>query len=143
MRIEIHSQPFDPWEELRRYEAYLNMQGRFGATTVFVGTLRDFNEGEVQSMTLEHYSGMTERHLEDIVKAAGQRWEVLDVLVIHRVGELNPGDPIVLVAVWSTHRRAAYEANRFILEDLKHQAPFWKKEYSVHGARWVTQNTPG
>ena len=102
------------------------------------------NEGEsVRGMTLEHYPGMTERHLQRIVEAAFAEWPLLDALVIHRVGDLQPNDPIVLVAVWSAHRAAAFAACRFIMEELKSKAPFWKREDIAGGARWVEHNTPG
>ena len=120
------------------------MVSKYGATTVFVGTMRDMNEGDhVLSMTLEHYPGMTEKHLDDIAQQAKTQWELLDILIIHRTGRIYPNEPIVLVAVWSAHRAAAYEANRFIMEYLKSQAPFWKKEELQQGSRWVEQNTPG
>jgi len=100
-------------------------------------------------MFLEHYPGMTEKHLEKIVQAAKEQWEILETLVIHRVGELLPNDPIVLVAVWSAHRKDAFEASRFIMEDLKSKAPFWKKEslestgQTAEKNRWVQKNTSG
>lgn len=103
----------------------------------------------VNGMVLEHYPGMTEKHLEKIVSEAKRKWDLLETLVIHRVGELLPNDPIVLVAVWSTHRKDAFEASRFIMEDLKSKAPFWKKEAVIDkskGAeknRWVEKNTCG
>lgn len=141
MKVEIRELAFDPWEELLRYQASLPS---FGATCVFVGTMRDMNEStRVNHMVLEHYPGMTEKHLEDICGQAAARWDIVDVLVIHRVGDLYPTDPIVLVAVWSLHRKDAYEANRFIMEDLKSKAPFWKKETLEEGERWVERNTPG
>lgn len=147
MLIEVREIAFEPWEELRDYEAQLNARhpGKYGACVNFLGTMRDFNEGEVVSgMHLEHYPGMTERHLERICTEATRRWELLDYLVIHRVGDLNPIDPIVLVAVWSAHRKDAFEACRFIMEDLKSKAPFWKKEHLVAGdSRWVEKNTDG
>lgn len=106
--------------------------------------MRDVNESStVNHMLLEHYPGMTEKHLENICAQAASRWNILDALVMHRVGDLYPNDPIVLVAVWAAHRKAAYEANRFIMEDLKSKAPFWKKESLVEGERWVEKNTPG
>jgi molybdopterin synthase catalytic subunit len=144
MKIEIRAHPFDPWEEIGRYqEGPLGRAGRYGATAVFVGTMRDVNEGHpVSAMFLEHYPGMTEGHLEAIVGEARRRWEILDVLIIHRVEEVRPNEPIVLVAVWSAHRGAAYEANRFIMEDLKSRAPFWKMETLEAGSRWVEKNTP-
>jgi len=94
-------------------------------------------------MTLEHYPGMTERHLETICAEATARWGLLDTLVIHRVGLVLPGDPIVLVAAWSAHRAEAFTACRHIMEDLKSRAPFWKKETTAQGERWVARNTSG
>ena len=106
--------------------------------------MRDLNEGDgVVAMELEHYPGMTERALEQLRDEAVTRWQLVDALVIHRVGPLAPTDPIVLVAAWSAHRNAALEACRFLIEELKHRAPFWKKEQLADRARWVEQNTPG
>jgi molybdopterin synthase catalytic subunit len=143
--IQLRPEPYDPHAELADYQAgALGGSGRFGATCVFVGTMRDFNEGDtVRAMLLEHYPGMTERELERIVAEAGQRWPLLDVLVIHRVGEILPDQAIVLVAVWSAHRGAAFDACRYIMEELKHRAPFWKRETLEEGARWVARNTDG
>ncbi len=105
--------------------------------------MRDYNDGEsVQAMVLEHYPGMTEKHLRQISEEAKTRWDILDTLIIHRVGELRPNDPIVLVAVWSAHRGPAFEACRYLIEELKSRAPFWKKESIEERARWVQQNTP-
>ena len=145
MQVEIRDRPFDPWQELTRYERErLNAAGKCGATVAFVGTMRDFSEGDtVTGMTLEHYPEMTERHLREIAEQAMAQWNIIDVLIIHRIGEIFPEDPIVLVAVWSSHRAAAYDANRFIMEDLKSKAPFWKKEQTSKGSRWVEHNTPG
>lgn len=145
VKVEVRDQAFDPWEEIGRYqEAVLGRDGRFGATAAFVGTLRDFNEGDtVRAMTLEYYPGMTEKHLWAISQEAMAGWDIQDTLIIHRVGSLQPGDPIVLVAVWSVHRAAAFEACRFLIEDLKSRAPFWKKEALEDGVRWVESNTPG
>lgn len=145
MRIEVRAQAFDPWVEIGRYQAgVLSQQSRYGATAVFVGTMRDVNEAAaVHAMTLEHYPGMTERHLQRITEEAMGRWDIIDILILHRVGELRPGDPIVLIAVWSAHRAAAFEACRFLIEDLKSRAPFWKKERLDAGFRWVEKNTPG
>lgn len=144
MKIEIRPRPFDPWKEIRCYqEGPLGQAGRYGASAIFVGTMRDSNEGDaVSAMVLEHYPGMTEGHLGAIAAEARRRWEILDVLIIHRVGEVRPNEPIVLVAVWSAHRGPAYEANRFIMEDLKSRAPFWKRETLETGSRWVEKNTP-
>jgi len=145
MLVEIRELPFDPLAELGRYQASrTGMAGRCGAAAVFIGAMRDHNEGDrVQAMTLEHYPGMTERQLQRILDDAQRQWDFLDALVIHRVGELRPDDPIVLVAVWSAHRAAAFEACRFILEELKSRAPFWKQETVAAGPRWVAHNTPG
>jgi molybdopterin synthase catalytic subunit len=145
MHVELRTAGFEPCEELRRYQdSMAGLRGKFGATASFVGTMRDFNEAEtVRAMTLEHYPGMTERHLEAIAAEAAQRWDILDSLILHRVGAIAPGDPIVLVAVWSAHRAAAFDACRYLMEELKSRAPFWKKEALEHGTRWVEKNTPG
>lgn len=144
MAVEVRTTPFDPYVELRRYQEQVpGGGGKHGAMTSFIGTMRDFNENQpVRGMVLEHYPGMTERHLERIAAEAGRRWDVLDVLIIHRVGALNPADPIVLVAVWSAHRAAAFDACRYLIEELKTRAPFWKKEQRPEAERWVEHNTP-
>lgn len=109
-----------------------------GAIASFVGTVRDLNQGSgVSAMTLEHYPGMTEKALETIVAQARGRWDLDDVLVVHRVGALRPLDQIVLVAVSSAHRGEAFAACEFVMDWLKTQAPFWKKETTPQGARWV------
>ena len=144
MYIEVRQGPFDPWQTLGEYQKDQSVgEGEYGATAIFVGTMRDVNEGDrVRSMTLEHYAGMTEAYLEKISREAAQRWPILDSLVVHRVGDLAPSDPIVLVAVWSAHRAAAFDACRFLIEQLKSQAPLWKKEMLNSGkARWVEKNT--
>ena len=145
MHIEIRDRPFDPLAELKRYQDSLSaLTGKYGATALFIGTMRDMNEGDqVTSMTLEHYPVMTERHVHHIVEEAKGRWDLLDALVLHRVGALHPNDPIVLVAVWTTHRAEAFNACRFIMENLKAKAPFWKKETLADGERWVEKNTEG
>jgi molybdopterin synthase catalytic subunit len=144
MHIELRAAGFDPLEALRRYQEGMGRSGRFGAMASFVGTMRDFNVGDaVCSMVLEHYPGMTERHLEVIGAEARRQWDLLDGLIVHRVGEVYPGDPIVLVAVWSAHRAAAFDACRYVMEELKSRAPFWKKEALEQGVRWVDKNTPG
>ena len=144
MPVLIREEEFDPHDEERDFAATLPAGG-FGATASFVGTMRDFNEGDgVRTMTLEHYPGMTERELERIVEEARTRWDLVDALVVHRVGEILPGQPIVLTAAWSAHRAAAFDACRFLMEALKSRAPFWKKETLVDGgSRWVERNTPG
>lgn len=109
-----------------------------GAIASFIGLVRDVNDdAPVASMTLEHYPGMTEKALESIVAEARQRWDLIDVSVVHRVGELHPTDPIVLVAVASAHRGDAFQACEFIMDFLKTRAPFWKKEENSQGSQWV------
>lgn len=146
MQVKISAAPFDPWDEARAYQhAAGHMAGKFGAMNLFVGTMRDFNEGdEVAGMTLEHYPGMTEKALEALINEAAARWPLLDALVVHRVGEIRPGDPIVLVAAWTSHRGDAFDAGRYIMEALKSKAPFWKKELlQDNSERWVANNTDG
>ncbi|MFL6672691.1 MAG: molybdopterin synthase catalytic subunit MoaE, partial [Massilia sp.] len=109
-----------------------------GAVVTFVGAVRDLNDGaDVHAMELEHYPGMTERALADIVEQARARWPLFGALVIHRVGPLKPLDQIVLVAVSAAHRGEAFAACEFIIDYLKTDAPFWKKEQTPEGARWV------
>lgn len=143
--IRIETGSFDPLAALAAHEAGFGAKKqKIGACATFVGSMRDFNEGaSVQSMRLEHYPEMTERHLQAIADDASARWQLDDVLIVHRVGEVRPGDSIVLVAVWSGHRAHAFESCRHIMEDLKSKAPFWKKEITAEGERWVTNNTPG
>ncbi len=144
MAVEVRTTVFDPWQELARFQGEMaGNRGKYGATCVFVGSMRDFNEGDtVRSMFLEHYPQMTEIHLESICREAARRWELLDTLIIHRVGEIRPDDSIVLVAAWSAHRSEAFGAARYLIEELKSRAPFWKKEYLQEGTRWVESNTP-
>lgn len=145
MNVLITKQPFDPWQQVQAYQSEKLSAGQYGATAVFVGTMRDFNEGDdVNAMTLEHYPGMTESYLEKISAQAKDKWSLLDSLIVHRVGPLQPNDPIVLVAVWSAHRKDAFEASRWLMEELKSNAPFWKKETLKDGdTRWVEKNTEG
>ncbi|MFN3751492.1 MAG: molybdopterin synthase catalytic subunit MoaE [Thiobacillus sp.] len=135
MKIVVQAEPFDLGAELDAMRA-----GRtdIGAIASFVGLARDINDGSgVAAMTLEHYPGMTEKALSKLVDDANARWTLQDVTVIHRIGRLLPGDPIVLVAVASRHRGEAFAACEFIMDFLKTQAPFWKKEETPDGARWV------
>lgn len=145
MIVEVTAAPFDPWQRVHAHQAQHLSAGSYGATAVFVGTLRDFNAGDdVSGMTLEHYPGMTESCLDKFGVAAAARWNLLDTLIVHRVGDLHPNDPIVLVAVWSAHRKDAFEASRWLMEELKSRAPFWKKERLRAGEeRWVEKNTEG
>lgn len=146
MNIELRAAPFEPLVELARYQSGLDksQSGQYGATAILIGTMRDANDGAtVSGLTLEHYPGMTERYLQRSVASAFQQWPLLDVLLIHRVGALQPNDPMVLVAVWAAHRAAAFAGCRFLMEELKSNAPFWKREDTATGPRWVEHNTPG
>lgn len=135
MPIRIQTEDFDLGAEVATLRAG---DTRVGAIVSFVGTVRDVNDGtSVAEMELEHYPGMTEKALEDIVSEAKKRWDIFDALIIHRVGLLQPLDQIVLVAVTSAHRREAFAASEFIMDYLKTKAPFWKKEQTSEGARWV------
>ncbi len=145
MRVEIRAHPFAPWGLLAEYEAAERSGGAIhGATAAFVGTMRDFNQGDaVTAMTLEHYPGMTEKQLEQLATAAMAEHGLQDALIVHRVGRIEPGETIVLVAAWSAHRAEAFRACREMMEVLKTRAPFWKKETLAAGERWVEKNTPG
>lgn len=145
MQISLSEQAFQPWQMVSEYQQQYLVAGSYGASSVFVGTMRDFNQGDgVTALFLEHYPGMTEKQLERIVSQATEKWSLLDVLLMHRVGAVCPDETLVLVAVWSIHRGDAFDASRFIMETLKSQAPFWKKELLTTGeARWVTKNTDG
>ena len=114
-----------------------------GSSVTFIGTVRDYSEAtDILAMEIEHYPGMTERELERISAEAARRYDILDSLIMHRYGRLAPQDNIVMVAVWSRHRAAAFDACRFLIDVLKTSAPFWKKEITPEGARWVT-DCPG
>ena len=135
MTVRVVGGPFDPTAELA---AFARGRSDIGAVATFTGLVRDEHAGErILAMTLEHYPGMTERQLARIEAEARTRWPLLDVLVIHRVGRMLPGDPIVLVATASAHRAAALEACAFLIDWLKTKAPFWKLEETPSGARWV------
>ena len=144
MLIEIRKEPFNAYTELQNYLDSLDIDGQYGATASFVGSMRDFNEDKkVTYMTLEHYPGMTEKHLDAIAKGAMEKWQLLDLLILHRIGKVKISDDIVLVATWSAHRKDAFESCRAIMEQLKSGAPFWKKEETSSGSQWVEKNTPG
>jgi molybdopterin synthase catalytic subunit len=135
MTVRITEDDFDAGREIA---ALRGSDRRVGAVASFIGTVRDVNdEAQVLAMTLEHYPGMTEKALSAIVEEARGRFDILDALVIHRVGELKPTDQIVLVAITSAHRGEAFDACRFIMDYLKTRAPFWKREQTPAGARWV------
>jgi molybdopterin synthase catalytic subunit len=135
MPVRVQREDFDIGVEVAALRAG---KPQVGAVAAFIGTVRDVNDGAgVASMTLEHYPGMTERALDDICVQARARWNIDDTLVIHRFGELAPLDQIVMVAVTSAHRGEAFAACEFIMDYLKTQAPFWKKEVTGEGSRWV------
>ena len=127
MKVSVQREDFDAGAEMRA----LSRDPRIGAVASFVGVVREV------PMTLEHYAGMTEREIGKIVEESKSRWQVMDCTVIHRYGELEPTDQIVLVAVASAHRGDAFAACEFIMDYLKTRAPFWKKEQTAEGARWV------
>ena len=135
MAVRVQAADFDLGEEIARFRA---SNPKIGAVASFIGLVRDINEGDrVSEMELEHYPGMTEKSLEEIITEAHNRWEIFDALIIHRVGPLKPCDQIVLVATASSHRQEAFASCEFIMDYLKTQAPFWKKEQTPSGARWV------
>lgn len=135
MRIQVSESDFDPGAEIAALHAG---QPRVGAVASFVGLVRDLNDGDsVTTLTLEHYPAMTEKSLREIVDEAMGRWRLLDVTVIHRVGRLQPLDRIVFVGSASMHRGDAFAACEFIMDYLKTRAPFWKKEGTPEGDRWV------
>lgn len=135
MGVRVQTQAFDPGVELNALHA-ANLG--IGAVVSFVGYVRDFNDGQrVAGMLLEHYPGMTEKALAGIEAEARGRWPLLTVEIIHRVGALEPGEPIVFVGTSSAHRQAAFDACAFIMDYLKTRAPFWKKERTPEGERWV------
>jgi molybdopterin synthase catalytic subunit len=133
-QIRVGPAPFDMAEAYR----WLAACDEDGAVVTFTGKVRNHNLGnDVAALTLEHYPGMTEKALQEIVDAARERWPLQRVTVIHRVGELFPGDEIVLVGVTSAHRGSAFSAAEFIMDYLKTRAPFWKREATEQGDRWV------
>jgi len=134
-RVTIQTQDFDLSDEIARLRL---KDPRVGAVCSFVGTVRDRNDGQsVRTMELEHYPGMTEKSIEAMIDAAHQRFDIFGARVIHRVGLLQPLDQIVMVAVTSAHRGESFQACEFLMDYLKTQAPFWKKEQTPEGARWV------
>ena len=134
--ISVQTEDFDPGEHLKRLHSTL--AGRAGAVVSFTGLVRDLNQGEtIARMTLEHYPGMTEKALAAIEAEAMERWELIDSIIIHRVGPLHPNDRIVFVAAASAHRKASFRACEYMIDSLKTRAPFWKKEATASGARWV------
>lgn len=135
MTVRLQTDDFDAGFEIDQIRKACK---HVGAVVSFVGQVRDINEGdEVSHLTLEHYPGMTEKSLEAIVKQAKARWNIIDMLIIHRVGTLQPCDQIVMVAVSGGHRGEAFSACEFVMDYLKTEAPFWKKEATASGERWL------
>ncbi len=138
-RVRVQQEDFDAGREI---ESLTAGRADVGAVASFVGLVRDANDGhDIRGMTLEHYPGMTEKALEDIGAQARRRWDLLDTLIIHRYGSLLPGDRIVFVGVSSAHRGDAFAACEFIMDYLKTRAPFWKREDTPEGSRWVEART--
>jgi len=135
MPVRVQQDDFDVGAEIARLRGN---NPKIGAVASFIGIVRDLNEGAtVGSITLEHYPGMTEKALAAIAEQARTRWDLFDVLIVHRVGTLAPSDQIVLVVTTSSHRGDAFAACQFVMDYLKTEAPFWKKEVTGDGARWV------
>lgn len=134
-KVRVQEADFDLSAEVAALRAE---NPKVGAVACFIGTVRDLNEGSaIETMELEHYPGMTEKSLEGIADQARERWPGSDVLIVHRVGKLKPLDQIVLVATTAMHRAEAFESCAFVMDYLKTQAPFWKKEKTERGERWV------
>lgn len=135
IHVGVQSAPLDPHQEVERLRAE---NPSIGAIVSFIGLMRDINDGDqVDGMFLEHYPGMTEKALQKIVEEAVRRWDLDGCRVVHRVGEMHPTDPIVVVAVASRHRKEAFLGCEYVIDYLKTQAPFWKKELTDGGERWV------
>lgn len=143
-QVEITDQSFDAFEKIKAYQAQLQTE-QSGALSLFVGTMRDFNRNrQTRSMRLEHYPKMTQKYIAAQLDKVYRQYQVNDIYIVHRVGEVYPGDTIVLVAVWATHRRDAMAANHYLVEQLKSKTPFWKKErLNNQRSHWVTTNTAG
>ena len=137
MSVRVQSEPFDMGAEV---QAFANSAPGAGAVVTFSGLVRD-EDGTLSSMEIEHYPGMTQKALEKIATEAMQRWSLADALVIHRYGRMAPGDQIMMVATASRHRKDAFEAAEFLMDYLKSRAPFWKKETTAAGERWVDVRT--
>lgn len=146
MRVAIVDRVFNPWQELERHQSKAVAPGRWGALACFVGALRAEGAGEhgaqVQAMTLEHYPEMSQAYLQDLAETALQNWGITELLLVHRVGRIELGEAIMIVACWSGHRRQAFYACEQIVERLKSTVPFWKKEHTASGEHWVARNTP-
>lgn len=134
MTVRVQEEPFDFGAEAN---AFATARTDAGAVVTFTGIVRDLARGDLDRMVIEHYPGMTERALEKIEADARARWDLRDVLIIHRYGAMGPGDMIMMVATASPHRVDAFEAAEFLMDFLKSRAPFWKKEITQSGAEWV------
>ena len=134
MKISVQSEAFDLGEESTAFAKGHQDQG---AVVTFTGIVRDNSDGTLEKMTIEHYPGMTEKALTEIADQAVKRWSLGDALVIHRYGDLVPGEMIMMVATASRHRKNAFEAAEYLMDYLKSRAPFWKKEFLKGGAEWV------
>ncbi|MEK9917259.1 MAG: molybdopterin synthase catalytic subunit MoaE [Betaproteobacteria bacterium] len=133
--VRVQTEDFDVSAEMLTLR---KRNPKIGAVASFVGVVRDLNDGDsVSTLTLEHYPGMTEKSLEAIVQQAKERWDIYDALIVHRVGTMRPLDQIVLVIVTSAHRGESFQACEFLMDFLKTRAPFWKKEVTPEGERWV------
>ena len=133
--VRVQTEDFDVSAEML---ALRKRNPKIGAVASFIGVVRDLNDGDsVSTLTLEHYPGMTEKSLEAIVQQAKERWDIYDALIVHRVGTMRPLDQIVLVIVTSAHRGESFQACEFLMDYLKTRAPFWKKEVTPEGERWV------
>ncbi|MBC7780110.1 MAG: molybdopterin synthase catalytic subunit MoaE [Proteobacteria bacterium] len=139
MPVRVQADDFDITAEIA---ALRSKRTNVGAVASFIGVMRDFNDGSgVSELTLEHYPGMTEKALDQILDEARSRWSLIDALIVHRVGRMLPADQIVLVVTLSAHREAALAACGFVMDYLKTRAPFWKKERTPVGERWVDART--
>jgi molybdopterin synthase catalytic subunit len=135
LTVRVQTEDFDAGAEITRMRL---SRADIGAVAAFIGQVRDINDGaDVVAMTLEHYPGMTEKALQNIIDEASRRWDIFDALIIHRIGALSATDQIVLVLVCGAHREEAFAACEFIMDYLKTEAPFWKKEKTSTGERWV------
>ncbi len=134
---------FNPWDEIQSFQQRHLTAGKYGATASFVGTMRDFNiNAPVSHMTLEHYPAMTQHYLDKLCIQCCEKFKLDDCLIMHRFGEILPDEPIVLTVAWSAHRAATFDACRYLMEELKTNAPFWKKEVTPDNERWVHNDTP-
>lgn len=142
MAVMLSEHAFEPYEQVLRHQAQHMRPGDCGASVTFVGTVRDMHDNTpVESMTIECYQAMAHQEIESLCAQAAQRWDIGDSLVVHRYGEVEPGDVLVVVAVWAPHREPAFDACRHIIHHLKRKAPFWKLERTSGQRRWLTANT--